>query len=427
MEEEDFLEKMGDFLSRKARSIRDRFTLDETDLIRAVGKNDVEGTRRVLDAGVDPDKADIIGRRPLAMAVDNNQDKIVGMLLKAGANPNLPGKNNDTPLIKAIFWENKLIIEQLLTAGANPIVKGAKGTTAKEEALATGVDALIALIENVDTIRKEKRKEQDKALHERQKAQAAKAKAQRAEAEKKAKEEAQKNAQEAAYQRYPGSEVDPYSALIKAIRKQDEEAVAMFLLKTEDVNIWEPQLKTTALLAAIQSKNAMATGLLLERGALPLQSYPESEHTGFSLAIQKKAYGLVAKIFELYPTEAKENLNDQSQAISPQFLAYKDPKLFNLLIKGGADPYFGGKEGQSPVVKAIAKGGLGILPVLVRHKIDLNKVVDERTPMQWAIFYNRMDWVQGLIAEGIAITPELIAYTEELGGREEILDVLKNQ
>ena len=421
MKDDDFLDKMGDFLSRKARNIRDRFTYDETDLLRAVGKSSIDDTQRVLEAGVDPDKADIIGRRALTMAVDANSEMIVAMLLKAGADPNLVGKSGDTPLLKAIFWENSTIIGLLLDAGADPEKPGMNGSNAIDAVRSTGVNALIMLVENFDQLKKQEKKSKDKALHQRQKAQAEKARAQKYINEAKAKEEARAAAQDAAIKRYPEANVDPLLALIKAIERQDEDAVAMFLVKTEDVNQFDKTSKTTPLLAAILHKNALATGLLLEKGANPLINFDGAKHTGLSLAIQKKAYGLIAKIFELYPEQTASSLNDPNQEISPQFLAYKDPKLFNLLIKGGADPYFGGTEGQSPVIKAIAKGGLGMLPVLVRHNIPLDKVIEEKTPMQWAIFYNRMDWVQGLKAEGVEITAELKAYTEKLGGRDEIL------
>lgn len=426
MEEEDFFEKMGGFLSRKARNIRDRFTLDETDLIRAVGKNDVEGTRRVLDAGVDPDIADIIGRRALTMAVDSNNDVIVDLLLKAGANPNLKGKNGDSPLIKAIFWENPKIIELLMEAGADPQIVGSKGKTALQDVKETGVEKLITLVENFNKLRKQKNIEQDKALHERQKAQAEKARKSKEIAEEKAREEAQKNVQKEALQKYPEAAVDPNRGLIRAIKNNDDEAVAIFILKTEDLNVWDEELKNAPFLAAVKSKNSMAIGLLIDRGADPLKIYAENQHSAFSMAIQKRAYGLIAKIFELYPEKTKQLLNDPTQEISPQFLAYRDPKLLNLLIKGGADPYYGGVSGQSPVVKAIAKGGLGILPVLSRHGIDLSKEVEGKNLMEWSIFYNRLDWVNGLKAEGVEISQKEVDYAEKLGGRDEILEELKS-
>ena len=239
-------------------------------------------------------------------------------------------------------------------------------------------------------------------------------------------EVAQKNAQEAAFKRYPKFSSDPLHALIQSIQQLDEEAFALFITQIDSINEWHESLKTTPLLAAVNYKNAMATGILLERNADPLVHLGSAEHSAFSLAIQKKAYGLVAKIFELYPERTKDYLNNPAQEISPQFLAYRDPKLFNLLIKGGADPYFGGKEGESPIIKAIAKGGLGLLPVLVRHEIPLDKTVSNKSLIEWAIFYNRLDWVNGLISEGVKVTKMHIEYCEKIGGREEILAVLKN-
>jgi len=119
-------------------------------------------------------------------------------------------------------------------------------------------------------------------------------------------------------------------------------------------------------------------------------------------------------------------LADPSVEISPQFLAYKDPRMFNLLVKGGADPYFGGTQGQSPIVKAIAKGGLGILPVLAKHEIPLDKIVDGKTPLAWAIHHNRIDWVNGLIAEKVTVSDELISETAAMEDRAEILAILRS-
>ncbi|NNE29639.1 MAG: hypothetical protein HKN16_08380 [Saprospiraceae bacterium] len=423
MAEDDFFEKVGDFLGRKARNLRDRLTFDETDLIRAVGKNMNSEVDRVLAAGVDPNIADIIGRRPLVMAVDNNNVEIAQMLLGAGADPNLSGKDT-LALTKAVFWENEELILALLEAGADEEQAGPDGKTAMEEARSTGVERLISLIRDFEARRKEKSIKKDKELHQRQKAQAQKAKDNREKVEARLQEEAQEKAKSETLSRYPSSTKDPLLALVQAIHEQDEDAIALLILQVENLNAFEPHTKTTPLLEAIKSKNAFATGLLLERGADPLVEVEGTNYSGFSQAVRQKAYGLVSKILEGRTEEAKEAMNDPKQDISPQFMAYKDPRLFNLLLKGGADPFWGGSEGQSPVIKAIAKGSIGILPVLSRHQVDLNAVIDDKSVIQWAIFYNRKDWVEGLLAEGVTKQDDLVEYTRKLGGRDEIADYL---
>jgi len=77
--------------------------------------------------------------------------------------------------------------------------------------------------------------------------------------------------------------------------------------------------------------------------------------------------------------------------------------MFDLLLRAGADPYFGGVDMPSPIVKAVEKASLGILPVLVRNKVDLNQDADSLSLLEWAIKYQRIDWVNGLIDEGAEI------------------------
>jgi hypothetical protein len=61
--------KLGDFLRKGVRGLRDRMTYDITDLIGAVNKSDTDQVARVLYAGVGPNGRDGINRRALPMAV----------------------------------------------------------------------------------------------------------------------------------------------------------------------------------------------------------------------------------------------------------------------------------------------------------------------------------------------------------------------
>jgi len=94
-------------------------------------------------------------------------------------------------------------------------------------------------------------------------------------------------------------------------------------------------------------------------------------------------------------------LNNPDQMLSGQFLAYKDPKMLNLLLEAGADPFFGGKSGSSPVVKAIEKASVATLPVLVKNKVNLDTMTEGKTAIEWAIHFNREDWVNGLVEEEV--------------------------
>ena len=47
------------------------------------------------------------------------------------------------------------------------------------------------------------------------------------------------------------------------------------------------------------------------------------------------------------------------------------------------------------------KSSVGTLPVLAIHKVDLNRITEGKTPIEWAIHFNRKDWTNGLLEEGV--------------------------
>ena len=94
-------------------------------------------------------------------------------------------------------------------------------------------------------------------------------------------------------------------------------------------------------------------------------------------------------------------LNDREAELSPQFIAYKDPKMLDLLLGAGADPFFGGTDAPSPIVKAVEKASLAVLPVFIKHKVDLDALTDGKTPLEWAIHFKRKNWLIGLLDEGV--------------------------
>jgi len=119
----------------------------------------------------------------------------------------------------------------------------------------------------------------------------------------------------------------------------------------------------------------------------------------FKDAVRAKQYELVEYALSL-ETESAAFLNNKDQSLSAQFLAYKDPKMFDILIKAGGDPFYGGKDGVCPVKKAIEKGSIAILPVLSKNKSDLKHITEGKTLLEWAVSNKRPDWINGLIAEG---------------------------
>ncbi|MEM9919842.1 MAG: ankyrin repeat domain-containing protein [Bacteroidota bacterium] len=399
MAKDDLFYQLGDFISKRSRSLRDRLTLDVTDLLRAVDENDSSEVSRALNAGVNPNKDDGIGRIALPIAVDNNNVKIVALLLAAKTNPNLAGRDGQTALFKAVSWENTQIIELLLKAGADIHQPIKNGITPYEEARRKGYVAILKLLDQHYEQTRSHQVDQDKAKHE-----AMKAKAQKrleAQAEEARQEEAAQKAKQLkeVKKRYELSDDNFLAALIRATREGAIADVQLLLKKVDQLNQIDPKSESTPLMAAILNKQTDITRLLIESGADCFQLVPKYHHSPLSYAVGQSYYKLVQLMLEKSKDAAK-SLNADDQLLSPQFLAYKDPRMFHLLLEAGADPFFGGQEAPPPVIKAIEKASVAVLPVLKRHKVDLNRMAKGHTLLEWAIEFERQDWLIGLLKEG---------------------------
>jgi len=476
MANDDLLGQLGDFLSKGSQNIRDRLTLDVTDLLRAVDKNDPDEVERALRARVDPNATDGIRRRALPIATDNNHLLIVQLLLTAGADPNLTGPYGDTPLFKAVYWENEEIIQVLLAAGADINQPTSNGNSPLQEAQKMAYTEIVDLLENFHARERETQISKDKATHQELKnkaAEARKARAEKAAQKEKELQEATAAAEqkkqmaiaEKLSQKYTIEEGNYPKALIEAIRQGDIEGAKFLLEKTSAIDAYVAEYRNTPLMAAIENKNTIITQLLIEKGADTLSLNIDKQHSPLSLAVSLNAYKLVRLILDKNPEHSAESLNQAEQLLSSQFVAYKDAKMLNLLLRGGADPFFGGKHGTAPVVKAIEKGSLAVLPVLVGNSVDLHHRHEGKSLIEWAIEYERIDWVGALLDEevdpdqqdengrtalmyaveknfadavGLILDEEVDIYlrnkdgitalqlAEELGDREEILEMLND-
>ncbi|MFT5167712.1 MAG: ankyrin repeat protein [Saprospiraceae bacterium] len=440
MTSDDFFGKLGDFIDKSTQNIKDRLTFDVTDLIRAIDKNDTDQVERVLRAGVDPNKRDGLYRLALPIATDNNIAEIVGMLLKAGANPSLRDQNGDTALYKAVYWENDAIIELLLKKGADINQPNGQGVSPLQEAQRLGRADMIALLEGYKDDKKTQKIEEDKKTHADLKVKAEAARKRREEAAEKEREMEAANkakAEETANQELEkvyGVDGEGYlRPLLKAMQSKDSEAVKTFIEKVEDLNAFDVFYNSTPLMMAIQLQNTKLSMFLTEKGADGLSFVPTLKHSPFTKAVSHNMYELVALIIEKNQAVIKDYINNPEQLLSTQFLSYKDARMMDVLLSAGADPNFGGKEATSPIVKAIEKAGLGILPVLAKNKVDLNFKTEGKSLLEWAIFYNRTDWVTGLLAEGA--DPKLsngagknaLEYAESLEDRTAIIAIIREE
>jgi ankyrin repeat protein len=389
---EDFFKKTGQFLKKGTQYISDKFNLEIHDLINAVNKNDTEIVARCIYAGIDPNLQDGIQRRALPIAIDNNNTDIIEILLEGEADPNLVGKDGESAIFKAVSWRNAEYVQLLMEAGANIYKKEPSGNSPIEEAKRKGYVELLNQMEGFKESKRLEKVEVDKVTHEEIKAKAEEALKLRKQKEAfkaKQKELKEKAALDAAISHlektYDVENKGAANALIAAIQNGDQEAVDLFFEK----------------ISAIFHKNTKAVIQLVEKGANVGKVVLEQHHSPITLAVSMGEHKLVKFILDKNQGKDANLLNDENQLLSPAFLAYKDPKMLHLLLTAGADPYFGGKDGTSPIVKAIKKSSVGTLPVLAIHKVDLNRITEGKTPIEWAIHFNRKDWTNGLLEEGV--------------------------
>ena len=69
--------------------------------------------------------------------------------------------------------------------------------------------------------------------------------------------------------------------------------------------------------------------------------------------------------------------------------------------------------------------------MLVKNKVALDTIIEDRSLLEWAITYNRADWVTGLLAEGVdpntknSNGEDAVAFAERLGDRPSIIAIIK--
>ncbi len=428
-----FYNEIDQILQINKSSFTDKFKLAASDLVTAVVNNDPAAVAIVLNAWVNPNDVDGIERMALPIAVENNNKEIVGLLLRKKASPNVLGKDGQSPLFKAVYWENSEIIILLLEAGADVNFPNIDGKTPLQEAQKNGYDEVVDLLTNYN---KEKITAEELAKHKRLKKKAAAVKTQKI-AKKKEEEQADLE-KEQHLMRYQEREIQkkykPFKgndlrSLLQAIVQKDNEGVKYFIEKVDDLNQIDSHFQTTPLMMAVDLENVKLAQFFLKKGADPTLLVNEI-YSPLTKAIRMELYKLVKTMLE-HIKDSATVLNDPTQLLSPQFLAYKNAQTFNLLLEAGANPNFGGLEGVSPIRKAIEKAPISVLPVLSRHKVNLDQPVDGKRPLEWAVIANRTDWVNGLLGERAedefetSAGTSLIDLAKSLGDRRSIIALLE--
>jgi len=114
----------------------------------AASANDLAKTKRMLDAGLDPNARDDAGYTPLIAASRAGKVPMIRLLRSHGADPNLrdAAVNSWTPLLHAIHKTQPASVAALLDAGADPNGTERDGTTPLMMAAGYGYTDIVRLL-----------------------------------------------------------------------------------------------------------------------------------------------------------------------------------------------------------------------------------------------------------------------------------------
>lgn len=117
---------------------------DETPLMMACLRGNIEWARRLLDSGAALNRT---GWTPLHYAASGSQTALVNLLLDRGAAIDASSPNRSTPLMMAARYGASESAELLLARGADTKARNERDLTAADFARAAGREALAARIE----------------------------------------------------------------------------------------------------------------------------------------------------------------------------------------------------------------------------------------------------------------------------------------
>ena len=138
------------------------------DLHRLVAAGDIDGLKKALDGGADPNIRDARGWTALMHAADKGYALLVPSLLEVGADPNLRLADGATALFIAALHGHSEIVAALMEAGADPSIEGPKGRTLVDVARARGNSGILELPEVAALLEEKARRErQEEARRQR--------------------------------------------------------------------------------------------------------------------------------------------------------------------------------------------------------------------------------------------------------------------
>lgn len=124
----------------------------QSELIKAVFKNNVAKVEQLLAQGADVNQRDEKGDTALIVAAREGSASIVDLLLKAKAEVNVQNNNGHTALIDAVNMGYMPIVQMLLAHGADPDIKtGRYGRSAHGFAVGKNNQAMRDILRSVST------------------------------------------------------------------------------------------------------------------------------------------------------------------------------------------------------------------------------------------------------------------------------------
>lgn len=106
----------------------------QTNVIWAVKNGDLEEVKSFIAQGIDVNKIEVAGRKPIHCAADCGQHEVLEYLIHAGAEINVPDVHGFTPLLSAIHEGHSECVKLLVAKGADITAKCPDGKTLLEVA-----------------------------------------------------------------------------------------------------------------------------------------------------------------------------------------------------------------------------------------------------------------------------------------------------
>ena len=131
-------------LARRELKVDATNAADETPLMMAALRGNLEWTQRLLDRGAQVTRN---GWTPLHYAASGPEPKLLTLLLDRGAAIDAPSPNRTTPLMMAARYGAPGAAELLLARGADVRARNELGLTAADFARQVGRDALAAKLQ----------------------------------------------------------------------------------------------------------------------------------------------------------------------------------------------------------------------------------------------------------------------------------------